>query len=80
MKKLIELLKSLFKKEEAPVVQEIDDMELFKTKKPKRVKKQIKEYGGKEVYASKAAKAAHEKKEGKKVEMAEKKSVKTKKK
>jgi hypothetical protein len=36
------------------------------------VKKQIKEYGGKEVYASKAAKAAHEKKEGKKVEKKEK--------
>jgi hypothetical protein len=80
MKKLIELLKSIFKKKEAPIVQEIDDMELFKTKKPKRVKKQIKEYGGKEVYASKTAKATHEKKEGKKVEMAEKKSVKTKKK
>lgn len=33
----------------------------------------IKEYGGKEVYASKAAKAKHEKKEGKKVEAKEKK-------
>lgn len=32
----------------------------------------IKEYGGKEVYASKAAKAKHEKKEGKKVEAKEK--------
>lgn len=72
MKKLIELLKSIFKKKEAPIVQEIDDMELFKTKKPKRVKKQIKEYGGKEVYASKNAKAAHEKKESKKVEKKEK--------
>jgi hypothetical protein len=76
MKKLIEFLKSLFKKEEAPIVQEIDDMELFKTKKPKRVKKQIKEYGGKEVYASKAGKAMHEKKEGKKVEKKEQKSKK----
>ena len=34
--------------------------------------KKIKEYGGKEVYASKAAKAKHEKKEGKKVEAKEK--------
>jgi len=32
----------------------------------------IKEYGGKEVYASKAAKAKHENKEGKKVEKKEK--------
>ena len=35
----------------------------------------IKEYGGKEVYASKAAKAKHEKKEGKKVEAKEKKTM-----
>jgi len=37
----------------------------------------IKEYGGKEVYASKAAKAKHEKKEGKKVEAKEKKMEKS---
>jgi hypothetical protein len=36
------------------------------------MKKAIKEYGGKEVYPSKAAKAKHEKKEGKKVEAKEK--------
>lgn len=36
------------------------------------MKKAIKEYGGKEVYPSKAAKAKHEKKEGKKVESKEK--------
>jgi hypothetical protein len=36
------------------------------------MKGKIKEYGGKEVYASKAAKAKHEKKEGKKVEKKEK--------
>ena len=34
--------------------------------------KMIKEYGGKETYKSKAAKAMHEKKEGKKVEKKEK--------
>lgn len=46
--------------------------------------KMIKEYGGKETYASKGAKMVHEKKEGKKVEkkekMMEKKSVTKKKK
>jgi hypothetical protein len=36
------------------------------------MKGKIKEYGGKEMYASKAAKAKHEKKEGKKAEMKEK--------
>lgn len=36
------------------------------------MKKTIKEYGGKEVYPSKAAKAKHEKKESKKVESKEK--------
>lgn len=36
------------------------------------MKKPIKEYGGKEVYPSKGAKAKHEKKEGKKVEAKEK--------
>ena len=36
------------------------------------MKKTIKEYGGKEVYASKAAKKAHEKKETKKFEAKEK--------
>jgi hypothetical protein len=39
------------------------------------MKGKIKEYGGKEVYASKAAKAKHEKKEGKKVEAKEKKTM-----
>lgn len=34
--------------------------------------KMIKEYGGKEMYASKGAKMIHEKKEGKKVEKKEK--------
>lgn len=34
--------------------------------------KKMKEYGGKEVYASKAAKAKHEKGEGRKMEMKEK--------
>lgn len=34
--------------------------------------KSIKEYGGKEVYASKGAKAKHEKKEGGKMEAKEK--------
>ena len=37
------------------------------------MKKMIKEYGGKEKYASKSAKAKHEKKESKKTEMKEKK-------
>lgn len=37
--------------------------------------KMIKEYGGKEKYASKAAMMKHEKKEGKKVEKMEKKGV-----
>jgi len=36
------------------------------------MKKPIKEYGGKEVYPSKAAKAKHEKKEGSKMEAKEK--------
>jgi hypothetical protein len=36
------------------------------------MKKSIKEYGGKEKYASKAAMAKHEKKEGAKMEMKEK--------
>lgn len=36
------------------------------------MKGKIKEYGGKEMYASKAEKAKHEKKEGKKVEAKEK--------
>lgn len=36
------------------------------------MKKTIKEYGGKEKYASKAAMAKHEKKEGAKKEMKEK--------
>jgi hypothetical protein len=36
-------------------------------------KKMIKEYGGKEKYASKTAMAKHEKMEGKKVEKMEKK-------
>lgn len=36
------------------------------------MKKSIKEYGGKEVYASKGAKAKHEKKEGGKMESKEK--------
>jgi hypothetical protein len=36
------------------------------------MKKSIKEYGGKEVYPSKAAKAKHEKKESKKMESKEK--------
>ena len=35
----------------------------------------MKEYGGKEKYASKAAMVKHEKKEGKKVEKMEKKGV-----
>lgn len=34
--------------------------------------KKVKEYGGKEVYTSKSAKAKHEKKEGKKQEAKEK--------
>ncbi len=38
----------------------------------KAATKKISEYGGKEKYASKAAKMKHEKKEGKKVEMKEK--------
>lgn len=37
--------------------------------------KMIKEYGGKEKYASKVAMMKHEKKEGKKVEKMEKKGV-----
>ena len=37
------------------------------------MKKMIKEYGGKEKYASNSAKAKHEKKESKKTEMKEKK-------
>ena len=37
--------------------------------------KMIKEYGGKEKYASKAAMMKHEKKEGKKVEKMEKNGV-----
>ena len=40
------------------------------------MKKKIKEYGGKEVYSSKKAKMAHEKKESKKTEMKEKKGYK----
>ena len=38
----------------------------------KTATKKISEYGGKEKYASKAAKMKHEKKEGKKMEMKEK--------
>lgn len=41
------------------------------------MKKSIKEYGGKEKYASKAAMAKHEKKEGAKMEMKEKSMGKT---
>ena len=37
--------------------------------------KMMKEYGGKEKYASKSAMVKHEKKEGKKVEKMEKKGV-----
>jgi hypothetical protein len=44
------------------------------------MKKSIKEYGGKEVYASKAAQKKHEKVEGKKVEKKEKMMFKGKKK
>lgn len=39
------------------------------------MKKMIKEYGGKEKYASKKAKAMHEKKESKATEKKEKKQV-----
>lgn len=42
-------------------------------KKKKGISMAIKEYGGKEVYKSKAAMKKHEKKEGKKVEKKEKK-------
>jgi hypothetical protein len=48
---------------------------LSKPKHPKTMAKMIKEYGGKEKYASKAAMMKHEKKEGKKVEKMEKKGV-----
>jgi hypothetical protein len=48
---------------------------LRKHKPPKQMAKMIKEYGGKEKYASKAAMMKHEKKEGKKVEKMEKKGV-----
>jgi len=45
------------------------------TKQTNTMAKMIKEYGGKEKYASKAAMMKHEKKEGKKVEKMEKKGV-----
>ena len=45
------------------------------TKTQNTMAKMIKEYGGKEKYASKAAMMKHEKKEGKKVEKMEKKGV-----
>jgi hypothetical protein len=45
------------------------------TKTNKAMAKMIKEYGGKEKYASKSAMMKHEKKEGKKVEKMEKKGV-----
>lgn len=47
----------------------------MKTKTNKAMAKMIKEYGGKEKYASKAAMMKHEKKEDKKVEKMEKKGV-----
>jgi len=45
------------------------------TKTNSTMAKMIKEYGGKEKYASKAAMMKHEKKEGKKVEKMEKKGI-----
>lgn len=48
-----------------------------KTAAKKSASKKISEYGGMESYGSKKAMMAHEKKEGKKVEAAEKKAYKS---